>query len=134
LAPDAKEQMEEWLAHTASPAMVAWGRMPVWERAIVFGAMGRPSVEADVMIRRRLTDVDSYNAEDLLKRDWDTPTFLRWWCQQVTQFGVGGRLAIPYLERFLKHPNPLVRMWAAEALEEIRGHRVPQTGPRSAVP
>jgi len=47
------------------------------------------------------------------------PMFVGEWFERLGRFGVGGRLAIPRLREFQKHPDPWVRMWASEALMRI---------------
>ena len=52
-------------------------------------------------------------------RDENGIEYLEGWLERLGDFGTAARLAIPRLNEFRKHPNPWVRMWAAEALERI---------------
>ena len=125
VAPDGKELAEKWLAKPPSD-LVGWNRHlfarhPLDEvvgRALVLGVIGRTSVEGDCLTRNVLEPLDRMFAE-VYPRDWDPPMHVGEWFENLGHFGVGGRLAIPRLNEFRKHPNPWVRMCATEALRRI---------------
>jgi hypothetical protein len=94
---------------------------------MVLAAMGRTSVEGDVVTRQRLSRLNSMLAFPD-PRDEEV-AHLEGWFEAFSRLGVGGRLAIPRLEEFRMHPNPWVRMWAREALEKIQGRRRAVLGP-----
>ncbi len=126
LAPDGKELAEKWLEKLPGYWVVGQGRlsarhMPdvVGGRALVLGVMGRTSVEGDCVTRSDLERLDRIVAE-ADRRDWDPPMHVAEWFENLGRFGVGGRLAIPRLNEFRRHPNPWVRMWATEALRRTR--------------
>jgi HEAT repeat protein len=118
LAPDGKGLAMKWLD---SGVKERFGfRMREWVpgRAMLMGVMGRTSVEADYLIGLDLEKLDSIFAQARLEAD-DPPMPVRQWFERLGRFGVGGRLAIPRLREFQKHPSPWVRMWATEALAQI---------------
>lgn len=49
----------------------------------------------------------------------DPVDVLEGWFEMLGRLGTAGRAAIPRLEACRTHPNPWVRMWAAEAIEKI---------------
>ena len=52
--------------------------------------------------------------------------YLGEWFELIGRLGTGARLAIPRLNEFRQnHPNPWVRIWAAEALQRIVPHAQP---------
>ena len=87
-------------------------------RALVLGAMGRTSLEADWVTRSHLADIEMKIPRDSDSRspgmETQGPFF-----ESVGRLGVGARLAIPRLKELRTHLNPWVRMWAAEALAQI---------------
>jgi len=113
LDPDGKELAERWLAKPVVGPGWAWDR----RRVNVLGAMGRSSFEADWVTRRYLELLDSLIAE-IDPRDRRLER-LEGWFEMLGRFGTAGRLAIPRLNEFRKHPDPWVRMWASEALAQI---------------
>jgi hypothetical protein len=87
-------------------------------RALVLSVMGETSVEADYLTRIDLQRLDSVFARAGHEAD-DPPMHVGEWFERLARFGVGGRLAVPRLREFQKHPSPWVRMWATEALARI---------------
>jgi HEAT repeats len=125
LAPDGKEIAERWLEKPMSYATYRVRHLGVKSRAMVLGAMGRTSFETDWMVRRYLEGIDTMLALDT-RGDY-AHEYLED-IEAIGSFGPAGRLAIPGLNEFRKnHPNPWVRIWAAEALERIVPHPPAQT-------
>jgi hypothetical protein len=118
LAPDGKELAEKWLDTPLKGRVTPRMRQSVQARALLMGVMGRTSVEADDLIRADLERLDAMFAPADHEAD-DPPMPVGYWFERLGRFGVGGRLAIPRLREFEKHPSPWVRMWATEALERI---------------
>ena len=96
--------------------------MRLGQRAVVFGAMGRMSLEADLRTRYLIEAVDEIIAKNVDRGDDDT-IFLEDWFEELEQLGVGARLAIPRLIELGNHRNPWVRLWATQTLEKIRPSR-----------
>jgi HEAT repeat protein len=117
LAPDGKEIAERWLETPMSYVSHQIAYLGLEGRAKVLGAMGRVSFETDWLTRRYLERIDQMLALDP-NEDYEHE-FLQESIETLGSFGTAGRLAIPRLNEFRKHPNPWVRMWAAEALERI---------------
>jgi hypothetical protein len=108
---------EKWLSQPFKARAGSWLYPRLEDRAIVLAAMGRPSLEGDVVTRRWLGVVSSMLAyRDPRDAQVD---HLEEWFERLSRLGIGARLAIPKLEELRKHPNPWVRMWAREALEKI---------------
>jgi hypothetical protein len=107
------------LAQGVREGRVGWQmRESVSCRAMLLGVMGRPSVEADWLTRDDLQRLDSMFAR-ADPRDSKPQIPDGEWFESLGRIGGGGRVAIPRLRDYLKHPSPWVRMWAAEALERI---------------
>ena len=115
LAPDGRDSAEQWLKQVVSNQGHREMRLNLEARARVIAAMGRTSFETDWLTRRyleELEDMPAYNDQNWIG-------ILDGWFENVGRLGSGARLAIPRLNEFRKHPSPWVRMWAAEALEQI---------------
>ncbi len=117
LAPDGKETAERWLAKPMSYVSYRIMNLGLEGRAMVLGAMGRASFETDWLTRRYLGRIDEMLALDP-REDYEHE-FLQESIEDLGSFGTAARLAIPRLNAFRKHPNPWVRIWAAEALDRI---------------
>jgi hypothetical protein len=85
---------------------------------LVLAVKGRTSVEADCLTRSDLERLNWIFAE-VDPRSGGPPMRVGEWFENLGRFGVGGRLAIPRLNEFRRHPNPWVRMWATEVLRRI---------------
>jgi HEAT repeat protein len=132
LTPDGKALAERWLERSRSDWLGGEADVPnrhaLEGRALVLGIMGRTSVEGDWLTRRDLERLDLMFAHPDPRRG-DMPMPVGDWFEHLSRFGVGGRLAIPRLNEFRKHPNPWVRMWASEALTRIVPNDHPLTIP-----
>jgi hypothetical protein len=137
LAPDGKDIAVKWL-NASSGNRFGWPRYLSFQQtpnglegpALILGAMGRTSVEGDCLTRRTLERLDRIFAQTDL-RNGELPMFVGEWFEYLGRFGAGGRLAIPRLDEYRKHPNPWVRMWAGEALTQILPKDTPlRTPPR----
>src|SRR3954451_16017331 len=79
------------------------------------GAMSRPKLEADVLIRNdlELSDrtIDGADREGCgLFPEWE------WVIIRLGLYGVGGRLAVTRLNGLRRHGNSSIRQWPGEAL------------------
>jgi HEAT repeat protein len=130
LDPDGKAFAEKrlekpWVAHGDESPTPPFTRFTVYlveDRAVVLGAMGRTSVEGDCLTRHNLKRLDHiFEPNELMPGELpiDAGLGTESWFEDLGRLGVGGRLAIPRLIEFRKHPNPFVRMWASEALAQI---------------
>ncbi len=130
MAPDGKDLAEKWLAAPSSRRVDwqrhAWGGIPfgrpppldeVQGRALILGVMGRTSVEVDCLTRSVLQSLDSMFARE--DSAGPPPMYIEDWFETLGRLAVGARLAIPRLTQFRDHPDPWVRMWAADALKQI---------------
>jgi hypothetical protein len=118
LAPDGKEQVKKWLERPRPSGRVAW-RMDqeLEDRAMVLGAMGRPGLEADALVRHDLELLD----DTIDGRDREGYGLIpEWIIRQLGRFGIGGRLAVPRLTELRRHRDPWIRLWAGEALARIK--------------
>lgn len=118
LAPDGKETAERWIEQTMMDPILARDPQALKERALVFGVMGRSSVEGDCLTRRYLERIDQMVAH-FAPDDYFSFNFLEEWFDVLGRLGIGARLAIPRLTEFRNHANPRVRMWAIETLKKI---------------
>jgi HEAT repeat protein len=124
LAPDGLQIAEKWLDRPfrARTGERIYRRLE--DRALVLAAMGRTGLEGDIVTRHRLEVFNSMLAfSDPRDEQVDS---LEEWFETFARLGVGARLAVPRLNEFRKHPDPWVRMWAAEALEKIERPAQPQ--------
>lgn len=122
LDPDGKNLARKWVDRPPERSELVPGTYP--RRAIVIGAMGRASLEADMLMRRYLADLDhnlTVAAEGY--EDWESPIHVEEYFEVIGQLGVGARLAVPRLEELSKHRNAWVRLWAAETLKRVRPGR-----------
>jgi HEAT repeat protein len=117
LDPAGQELAESWLRSQDVPHHQSM-EFRLKARTILLGAMGRTSVESDWLTRRYLERMDS-NFGSVDPRDDDNFDYLEEWLETLGHFGIAGRMAIPRMNDLRKHPNPWVRMWAAETLERI---------------
>jgi HEAT repeat protein len=119
LAPDGRKIGEEWLAKSIpgvrNPQSV---RVSADGRALILGALGRSSLEADWVARRWVDGLHSMLAS-LGPLDGDASTVLEGWLQPIARLGPAGRVAIPLLNELRENANPLIRLWADETLREI---------------
>jgi|GEM_PF-1875141 len=117
LAPDGKELADRWLTNQAI-RFTHGDEFDLKDRSLVLGIMGRSSLEADGLTRDYLDKMNPI----LASRDPrdDGVEILEEWFEILYGLGHAGRMAIPYLNEYRKHPSPLVRMWATEALERIK--------------
>jgi HEAT repeat protein len=119
LAPDGKTIAERWLEKPLNERM--YWRIPgeqLVARARVLGAMGRTSAEGECLTRYYLERIDRMIADSDPRQD-SLIDYLEEWFELLGRLGPGARLAIPRLNEFRNHPNPWIRMYAAEALEQI---------------
>jgi hypothetical protein len=125
LDPVGKGFAEKWLekpwvaeGDSPTPPFTRFTLYLVENRALVLGAMGRTSVEGDCLTQHTLERLDQRFAQlDLVLGGMSLD--VESWFEDLGRLGVGGRLAIPRLNGFCNHPDPLVRMWASEALAQI---------------
>lgn len=116
LAPNGKELAEKWLEKPLS-GRVQWEIQAQLEgRAMLLGATGRTSLEADAVIREDLERLDKC-IESADREGYDQ--FPEWVIEHLGRFGVGGRLAVPRLKELRRHRNPWIRQWAEEAHARI---------------
>ena len=80
-------------------------------------ALGRPSLEAELILRREMEDIDEQIHESMIRTD--IPSQLEWRYERLSRFGLASRSAIPKLKEWQKHPNPWIRLWAGEAKSRI---------------
>ncbi len=116
LAPDGKGLAKKWLEKPPSGRVQVELIDDLEGRAMVYGAMGQPSLEADALIRSYLELLD-WTIEGAEIEGYDF--FPEWIIERLGRFGVGGRLAIPRLNELRRHRNPWMRQWAGEALARI---------------
>jgi HEAT repeat protein len=87
------------------------------ERAMVLGAIGRQSLEGELLTRRRVKALDNAIAEG--KREGNMTPFVEEYFERISELGAGAHTAIPRLTELEKHENPWIRQWAGEALATI---------------
>jgi HEAT repeat protein len=119
LAPEGKDLAEAWLA---KPMTVRTERdllNTLQNRALVVGAMGRASVEADWWTKSYLGWL-TWAIQDENPRANEQIESYESWFEDIGRLKSAGRLAIPRLNELHKHKSPFVRMWATEALEQIK--------------
>lgn len=107
LSPGGKEFADRWLEKTD---------LNLEGRAMLLGAMGQTSREADALIRGDLEYLD-WVVEGADREGYDL--FPEWVIERLGRFGVGGWLAVPRLNQLRKHRDPWIRQWAGEALVRI---------------
>jgi HEAT repeat protein len=117
LEPDGKTLAEGWLGNFGAPAYQVLDFRLI-ARAMLLGAMGRTSLESDWLTSRVLERMDSM-AGSIDPREEESIEQIEHWLETLGSFGSAGRRAIPHLNELCKHPNPWVRMWAAETLEKL---------------
>jgi HEAT repeat protein len=120
LAPDGKDIAERWLAKPMTLEWFYWRpRGELYARAMVLGAMGRSSIEGDCLTRRFLEQFDEGMANNYQEEDYAIG-FPENEIEHLGRLGASARLAFPRLNEIHRsHPNPWVRMYAAEALGRI---------------
>ena len=119
LAPDGKDVAERWLNQPSDSWMYNGMRDEFERRTKVLGAMGRTSFEGDFLTRHFLEGIEWRIANAYPGEQYEID-FLAEWIEGLGRLGLGARLAVPRLNELReRHPNPWVRMRAAEALERI---------------
>lgn len=131
LDPNGKALAAKWLEQHSGPDRFG-GQMYLNRhgRALLLGALGRTSTETDWLAQRYMDRLDAQfaNAEP---PDDDVPMFMDDWFESLGRCGASARVALPRLNKYLNHPSPFVRLWAAEAIAKIRS---PAREPGNAQP
>jgi HEAT repeat protein len=120
LAPDGPQIAQAWLNKRFRSGPGVSIHRQLERRALVLAAMGRSSLEGDVITRFRLNGMNSILAYPDPREAQVDIKYLESWMETFGALGVAARLAIPRLQELRKHANPWVRMWAKEALERIQ--------------
>jgi HEAT repeat protein len=89
-------------------------------RENVLGAMGRTSLDADVLTGRSLVTLNRNLAIASEEDELGFPYCAEEYFEAIGRLGIGARLAIPRLEELRKHHNAWVRLWATETLAKVR--------------
>jgi HEAT repeat protein len=119
LDPAGRALAEKWVQSPRDPSELD-SLSYLGRREIVLGAMGRTSLEADILTKRRLKWLQYNLAADSEEGDWEPPTYIEQNLEAIGRLGAGARLAIPRLEDLSRHRNAWVRLWASETLEKVR--------------
>jgi HEAT repeat protein len=119
LDPGGEAIAEKWLDRPLIGSEQGSVLIEIEPRAQVLGALGRSSIEADVVTRRCLDHIAMVLFETSDPRT-SAVDRLEWIFDRMARLGVGARLAIPRLNELRNYPNPWVRMWANEALAKIK--------------
>ena len=119
LAPDGRQLAEGWLEKPVETSQARSLVLELEARAMVLGAMGRTSFESDWVTRSLLARLDLELAQPTLLLETEPLEYCEAWFEEIGRLRVAGRLAIPRLKVMGDSPSPIVRMWAAEALERI---------------
>jgi HEAT repeat protein len=96
----------------------------LYSRAVVLGALGLGSPEAEGFTRIYLRRIDAA-LDPYIKLAWSRENLfeIQWVLKEVLiPLGPGAKSAIPRLNELLVHPNVDVRIWARDALEEIESN------------
>ena len=107
LAPDGKDLAEAWAEQSASPE----------RKAVVLGAMGRKSLEGELIGRIWLEYLNGVLSRR--EREGDDTLFVEEYFERLARLGVGAGVAVPRLKELLQHRNPWIRQWAGETLGKI---------------
>ena len=119
LDPAGRALAEKWVQSSRDSSKPNSLHDYLGRRENVLGAMGRTSLEADILTKRRLKWLQ-YNLAIDPGEDWEPPTYIEEYLESIGRLGAGARLAIPQLEDLCRHRNSWVRLWASEALEKLR--------------
>jgi HEAT repeat protein len=107
LAPDGKGLAEKWVEKSVAPV----------RRAFVLGAMGKRSLEGELIARRWLEDLNGVLEQG--ERESSETLFVEGYFERLSDLGVGAEPAVPRLNELCNHRNPWIRQWAGEALRRI---------------
>src|SRR5262249_55819961 len=118
LAPDGKAIAKRWLETSIGDATPGWIPYELESRARVIGAMSRTSFESDCFTQDHLVHIHEMIA-GLYPIGDEEVAVLEEWFERLGRLRTAGRLAVPRLNEWRKHPNCWIRLWASEALEQI---------------